>query len=138
MNEQRRQLLAALAERGWTEPQPLDTQWWADEMLVLTSTWSPVGQKLFVTFLVDPQHDGPRAKGEHVWAVQASTTQPLDRRDKTGPVLSVGRGWLERLPELLHAIDRFRASSSPNEDVTSRGDREQRATRSPGDPRSRA
>jgi hypothetical protein len=107
---QRAQILAALSERGWDLVETLETEWWADEMLVLSSSWSPVGLKLFVTFLVDPQHDGPRASGEHVWAVAASTHRPADRTSAatSGPLLALDSAWQADLPDFVRAVDVLR------------------------------
>ena len=39
-----------------------DLEWWADEVWKLKSTWSPEGVVVYLTFLVDPQHEGNRKK----------------------------------------------------------------------------
>ena len=107
---QREQILAALSARGWNLGETLDTDWWADEILVLTSNWSPVGMKVVITFLVDPQHDGPRASGENVWAVVASIERATDRAkaESAGPLLALGHGWESRLAEFVRAVDALR------------------------------
>jgi hypothetical protein len=104
---QRAQILAALSARGWNLDETLDTDWWADELLVLTSNWSPVGMKIVLTFLVDPQHDGPRTSGENVWAVVASSNRATDRAqaESSGPLLALGNGWESRLAEFVRAVD---------------------------------
>lgn len=55
--------------------------WWADEIWELQSTWSPVGTKCYLTYLVDPQFDGIRKPGEAVWAVGASEARPHSIRE---------------------------------------------------------
>src|SRR5262245_45992267 len=107
---QRAQIVAALSARGWDVAETLDTDWWADEMLVLSSNWSPVGRKLVITFLVDPQHDGHRASAESVWAVVASSQRPTDRAqaESAGPLLSFGSGWQSRLADFMRAVDALR------------------------------
>lgn len=88
----------------------LDTDWWADEILVLRSHWSPVGMKVVITFLVDPQHDGPRTSGEKVWAVVASIKRATDRAqaESAGPLLALGNGWESRLADFVDAVDALR------------------------------
>ena len=68
MLSQRNAIIVAMKERGWdlAEVHDLPDEWWADERLVLESRWTPVGAKVFLTFLVDPQWEGPRTKGEAV------------------------------------------------------------------------
>ena len=71
---QKSDLLAALRESGWevmsTETANLD--WWADEQWVVESTWSPRGFRLVLSFLVDPNWEGNRRKGQGVWAIGVS------------------------------------------------------------------
>jgi hypothetical protein len=107
---QRVQILAALSARGWNLHETLDTDWWADEILVLTSNWSPVGMKLVITFLVDPQHAAPRTSVESVWAVVASIKRATDRAqaESAGPLLALGNGWESRLAEFVRAVDALR------------------------------
>jgi hypothetical protein len=110
MVTQRARILRALAERGWDHVDDLEThEWWADEILVLESKWSPRDRRVLLIFLVDPVHEPPRSKGEAVWAVAAARDRPPDRAAVHEPVLSLGRGWEERLPEFLDAVDALRA-----------------------------
>jgi hypothetical protein len=109
---QRTQILAALSARGWVPIEILAAEWWADEILVLTSKWSPVGRRLVLTFLVDPQHDGPRAHGEDISAVVASPTPPVDRPSASGTLLSLGNGWQSRLPDFVRDVDALRERPS--------------------------
>lgn len=108
---QRARIIDALLMRGWEIDGTEDGEWWADELVILRSTWSPTGARLVITFLVDPQHDGPRKKGERVWAIVASK-QPADARptaERSGPLLSLGTGWEARLGEFLDAVEKLRA-----------------------------
>lgn len=84
-------------------------EWWADEMWLLASVWSPVGSRAYVTFLVDPQFDGVRKKGEAVWAVMASPGRPSDRLRVEGAfTLGLGQGWRARLPALFEHLSALR------------------------------
>jgi hypothetical protein len=77
-----RKLEATLDQHGWhVEVQSEDADWWVDERWRVRSTWSPVGFTVHVTFLVDPQHDGPRSKGAAVWAAAVSRTPPTSRAE---------------------------------------------------------
>ena len=106
---QRSRILEALGARGWEVAASVDGDWWADEVLVMRSIWSPIGASFVLTFLVDPQHDGPRKKGENVWAVAASKQPRTDRTSEhAGPLLSLGRGWETGLGDFLHAVDTLR------------------------------
>ncbi len=83
MQTQRAELLSQLSENGWRIASiEQNLEWWADEMWLIESTWSPVGSNAYVTFLVDPQFDGVRRKGEEVWAVMASALKPIDRLNR--------------------------------------------------------
>lgn len=87
------------------------SEWWADEIWRLRSTWSPVGATAFVTFLVDPQNDDhDRQKGVDVWAVAASCRRPLSKNVETA--LCLGSGWRNDLPTLLDTLDCFRMRPS--------------------------
>jgi hypothetical protein len=107
---QRTATLAALAARGWEVAESLDAGWWVDEIVVLRSSWSPVGRRVFVSFLVDPQHDGPRGPGESVWAVAVSREPPIDQRgaETAGLLLAFGRGWQSRLADFARSVDSLR------------------------------
>jgi hypothetical protein len=107
---QRTEILAAVLARGWRLASTIEGDWWADETLVLESEWSPVGLQLVLTFLVDPQHDLTRRKGEGVWAVVAST-EPLTDRTSAGsrPLLSLGSGWKARLAGFIRELDALRS-----------------------------
>jgi len=56
-----------------------DLFWWADEIWELRSVWSPEGAKAYISFLVDPQWEGNRRKGQGVWGVGGSINYPRER-----------------------------------------------------------
>ena len=58
-----------------------DLEWWADEVWELRSRWAPRGAAAYITFLVDPQHEGPRNQGQSVWGVGCSAAFPASRHD---------------------------------------------------------
>jgi hypothetical protein len=113
MITQRDEILAELGRRGWRatslEGQALD--WWADEMWLLESEWSPRGREAYLTFLVDPEADTHvRKKGEQVWAAAVTARKPLGRVEaSSGFVLSL-KGWRRELPELLERLSALRGA----------------------------
>lgn len=130
MSFQRTELLNQLPKRGWgvTVIEGADSEWpklewWADEIWVLQSVWSPRGCRVYLTFLVDPQAPiHGRKKGEGVWAVKASLTRPRQWMWEEGEVyLTLGHGWEQMLPGFLEEVAAFRNrkpqdSSAPGED----------------------
>lgn len=114
METQRTELLSQLSEQGWqTASVDENLEWWADEMWLLESVWTPVGSRAYVTFMVDPQFDGVRKKGEAVWSVMASPARPMSRLLVRGKfTLSTGRGWTQGLPAFIEHLSDMRRSGS--------------------------
>jgi hypothetical protein len=110
MQAQRTELLSQLPEHGWRVASiEEDLEWWADEMWLLESVWSPVGRRAYVTFLVDPQFDGNRKMGEAVWAVMTSPAKPMSQFQVAGEfTLSLGPGWRDRLPAFFDHLSSLR------------------------------
>ena len=111
MITQRDELLRLLGDHGWNvvaiDEEP--SEWWADTVVTLDSTWAPVNARLFLVFLVDPQHDGPRRPREHVWAVVASHERPHDLVAVRGlPTLPL-HGWESGLARFLASANDLRA-----------------------------
>ena len=113
MQAQKTELLTQLPEHGWRVANAEENlEWWADEMWLLESEWSPVGRQVYVTFLVDPQFEGSRTKGEAVWAVMASPAKPMSRLQVEGEfTLSLGQGWKDRLPAFFEHLAALRSES---------------------------
>ena len=112
MKAQKKGLLDLLAKQGWLVTEVEEgTEWWADEIWLLESSWSPVGGRAFVTFLVDPQVSNSRSrrKGEAVHAVLVSPNRPGDWRwVPDGFTLYFGPGWAERLPDFSAHLSALR------------------------------
>ncbi len=111
MPTQRAELARQMPENGWrvlaVEDSSLD--WWADEIWLLESLWSPQGFRLYLTFLVDPMADSQRAKGQAVWAVGTSIERPAGRASAQGqPLLSLGHGWRSHLEEFFAGLSAIR------------------------------
>jgi hypothetical protein len=114
MQTQRTELLDRLPEHGWRVAEEEENlEWWADEMWLLESVWSPVGSRAYVTLLVDPMVGPNRRKGEAVWAVTVSQAKPTSRLSAEGGfTLSFGQGWKQRLPEFFEHLSAFRSQST--------------------------
>ena len=115
MLTQRAELARRLPEHGWQVLVVEDSslEWWADEIWLIESVWSPGGFRLYLTFLVDPVADSQRAKGQSVWAVGTSTARPMDRGTAEGkPLLSLGHGWRSHLAEFFAGLAGLRSQVS--------------------------
>jgi hypothetical protein len=113
MKAQRTEILNQLPHHGWRILPVADheLEWWADEMWLLESIWSPVGSLAYLTFLVDPQipHSRTRKTGEAVWAVMVSPLKPVAwQSSDEGFTLSLGQGWEKRLPDFFEHLARLR------------------------------
>jgi hypothetical protein len=109
MKAQRAEILKQLPRHGWqlSFVEDYELEWWADEMWLLESIWSPVGSRAYITFLVDPQisHGRTRKKGEAIWAVMASPMKPDTWLSSDGSLtLSLEQDWEKRLPELFEHL----------------------------------
>ncbi|MFK7783617.1 MAG: hypothetical protein AB8B56_00805 [Crocinitomicaceae bacterium] len=102
MNTQTRILRLELETEGWKVQEissPISKQyWWVWESWILTKD----GEQLFLSFLIDPQSE---KRESNVWAVSANKQEPIERLEaEAGPILTLGRGWKNRLKEFISAI----------------------------------
>ena len=114
MKAQRAVILRQLQRHGWrfTFVEDYELEWWADEMWLLESIWSPVGSRAYITFLVDPQisNSRTRKKGEAIWAVMASPMKPNGWQSSDGSLtLSLEPGWETRLPDFFEHLAGLRS-----------------------------
>ena len=81
MKTPKQKLAEHLEANGWNlgKIHEADLEWWADEIWALKSRWSPEGAPSFITFLVDPHHEGVRKRGQSVWGVGSSNNFPSSR-----------------------------------------------------------
>ncbi|HEV2801842.1 MAG TPA: hypothetical protein VGW12_15305 [Pyrinomonadaceae bacterium] len=124
MSFQRTELLNPLPKQGWNVVNVADAdsewpklEWWADEIWILQSFWSPQDCRVYLTFLVDPQWPiQGRQKGEGVWAVKASLKRPRQWMWEEGEVyLTLGQGWQQMLPGFFEDVAALR-NRKPEED----------------------
>ena len=109
MRAQQAQMLELLSEQGWhVIRREVGQIWCRDEVWTIESLWQPVGERAYLSFIVDPQAPTDRAKGENVWAVEISPERP-NRRPVSAVQVPIGPGW-ERVhrPEFLEAIKKLR------------------------------
>ena len=106
------ELLTMLASRGWERTAvESDGPWWWDETWVVESKWAPEGTRVYMTFLVDPMHEGPRKHGESVLAVAVSRDQ-LTSAGGADLRFYICRGWREEAKKLLESLEQFRVKKS--------------------------
>jgi hypothetical protein len=105
-------LFDSLAAAGWELAHVEELhEWWADDVWLMRSVWSPLGSEFYLTFLVDPLTDlhRRRARGESVWAVKASPGLPTRWQESDGEfTFSLGHDWAERLSGFVSDVSRFR------------------------------
>jgi hypothetical protein len=84
-------------------------EWWADEIWELSSIWSPSGAKAYLTFLVDPMHDGNRVKGQKVWGLGCSKNHPDSRYTaESGGTISLGKSFKNHFLDFTLKLDGLR------------------------------
>ena len=101
-----------LEVEGWNIERRHETalDWWADEIWELRSRWSPEGARAFITFLVDPQFEGDRSKGQAVWGIGSSSMFPQSREEaESHGIISVGsRRFKAEIEDFLSRLDELR------------------------------
>jgi hypothetical protein len=111
-------LRAALAASGWeVEAGAHSLPWWAEDVWCIRSLWSPSEARAYVTFLVDPQATTNQiARGpKSIWAVKASRVLPTQWQQAADELLlSLGRGWMDRVEDFVTEISRFRQAQHSN------------------------
>ncbi|HMS39364.1 MAG TPA: hypothetical protein PKE69_04005 [Pyrinomonadaceae bacterium] len=95
-----------LIENGWniTELEGGELDWWASEMWLIESVWSPIGATAYITFLFDPMD------AKEVWDVAASSKKLENRRDTASNFyLNIkSSGWKKELPEFIKSVSELR------------------------------
>lgn len=110
METQQRELEARLSREGWlVVGREREPDWWVDELWAIESAWRPVGLRLWISFLVDPQYSGLRRKGENVWAIGVTSGRPTSRGDiRSDTTFSIRGHWSESLDLLTKEAQTMR------------------------------
>jgi hypothetical protein len=104
-------LQADLESAGWRAERRGGDDWWVHEYWELQSTWRPVGAKIFLTLLVDPQSETSDIRS--IWAISVSSRQPVDRIDAERTAIRVAPHWPRRIEEVVEAANSLRPAPSP-------------------------
>ena len=84
---------------------------WADEIWELKYTWAPNGATAFITFLVDPQHEGNGRQGISVWGVGASKRFPLSREAAQGiKAIALSGAFTKDIEQFLDDMESLRTN----------------------------
>jgi hypothetical protein len=101
-----------LSEHGWEVVEVIDSDdWWAHEFWRIQSRRNLWGYELVLTFLIDPQWDAPRNKGQGIWAIAASDAIPPDRATAEQGIaeLCMVKGHFnEKLVAFVDSLDAYR------------------------------
>jgi hypothetical protein len=93
MRAQQVQMVELLSAHGWEVRQREAGQiWYRDEVWTIESSWQPVGQRAYLSFIVDPRAPSERSQGEHVWAVEMSRERPY-QQGVSATEIPIRRGW---------------------------------------------
>ncbi len=110
MEFQRQTIREKVIENGWkiTELEKVELDWWANEMWLLESVWSPIGKTVFITFLLEPEY------AKEVWEIMISKEKPNYRGGNPNSFsLNIKGSKLEKeLPEFMKFLSELR--NQPN------------------------
>jgi hypothetical protein len=107
------QLLKALIDEGWEliERNEENMFWWCDEYWTIRSIRENWGLELFILFLVDPQWDAPRKKGQGIWAITATEKFPENRSEASQGIALLcmsKRKFDTKLKEFIASVNEYR------------------------------
>jgi hypothetical protein len=112
------QLRRQLEDHGWEVAEVIDgDDWWADEFWKVQSRRNLWGYEIVLTFLVDPQWDAPRKRGDGVWMAGATEAMPPDRFAAEQGIAQLcvkGRRVDEELREFVATLDAHRNTLESN------------------------
>ena len=114
MKTPKEKLASSLEKLGWKLEQLHidDLEWWADEIWEMRSVWSPEGVPAYISFLVDPQHEGLRKKGQAVWGVGNSSEYPVTlQQAQSNGVISLNEISKNRESNFMQTIESLRSGA---------------------------
>ena len=116
MDVRHSEMIARLFEHGWRVVSRArdDLVWWADEIWTVESEWSPQGFTVYLSWLVDPQWEGPRPPGQGVWAVGTCLQHPGSDREAKGHLSMSINHWPRDLPAFLSGLSALRDQGKAN------------------------
>jgi hypothetical protein len=104
MKQQADTIVAWLARNGWEvvlRESPFEDEWWAYEIWVAESVWSPQGLRVYLTFTqIDPDND--------LRYLIATKERPKYDCKFAEPQMSLLRGWEKALPAFMEELARSR------------------------------
>jgi hypothetical protein len=103
------ELFERLSNAGWRIAERQDTglEWWAAEIWVLESAWTPQGNAAYLTFLNDPQYE---TYSSRVWAIGLAQDRPHSRTEAgTFGTFTVRHCWQRELESLIECLAALRA-----------------------------
>jgi hypothetical protein len=105
-------LLKHLERNGWSVTRQKEgLEWWAHEIWMLASQWSPHGLTLFLTFLTDPEPGNPNP----FWIIGTSWKHPENRSEACGePSLKMSPTWIQDLPQFVAGLNALRQANPEN------------------------
>jgi hypothetical protein len=110
-------LLDALTGEDWEliEVDDYSHDWWCDEHWLIRSVRESWGIEVMIFFLVDPQTDFPRKKGEGIWAITATDKFPetWGGASRGIAILPLSkRKFDQKLERFLSSLNQYRRSIS--------------------------
>ncbi|WP_223789430.1 hypothetical protein [Marinicella meishanensis] len=115
MRTDKKQLLDGLHQSGWelVTVHEDSEEWFIDEQWVIQSIQENWGLQVLITFLIDPQFERPRKKGQGVWLIMASLDSPhyfSKAKNQICELTMSKRKFQVKLEEFIQAINHFRVS----------------------------
>lgn len=110
MEFQKQTILEKITEIGWkvTELEKYKLDWWANEMWLLESVWTPIGKTAFVTFLLEPENM------RYIWSILATEEKPVNWCGNPKSFSLSLKGWEKELPEFIKFLSEIRNQQSQN------------------------
>jgi hypothetical protein len=102
---QRKTIYDSISNSGWriSELERAELEWWASEIWLVESLWSPVGKTAFISFLYEPEFCTRGLDSNGVPERLAERSQP------SSCSLNLRSGWQEDLPGFIECLSGLRA-----------------------------
>ena len=113
MRVYKQKLLNALIDEGWELLEVIEenNHWWCDEHWLVRSIRKKWGREILIFFLVDPQWDAPRKKGQGIWEIAATEKYPKDWLEASRGIatISLSKGKFdEKLKNFIASLSLYR------------------------------